>query len=184
MDKELARRESERGHSALRWFTPDEAALAEALATIIVPSDEDTPGIHEVGVLGPTAIVALDNLVLGSPYRQDLYSRGLLSFDVWARKQHGCKFIDMRKDDQIMLFRAAHLFYEYSTPPSSAIKKAWRKLHSIMQAINGSFFAAALYPMIRSDCLQVFYTSRISWIWLDYDGPPMDQGYSRLDTPR
>jgi hypothetical protein len=184
MDEELARRESEREHDTFRWFTPEEAAVAEILASIIVPSDEDSPGIREVGVLGPPAIVALDTLIVGSSYRQDLYSRGLLSFDAWARKEHGCKFVELRKEDQIMLFGAAQQFYEHSTAPGSAINKAWRKLHSIMQARNGSLFAVALYPMIRSDCLQVFYTSRVSWIWLDYDGPPMDQGYSRLETSR
>src|SRR5208283_2680528 len=104
MSKELARRDGERGCHNLRWFTPEEAVVAEALARVIVPSDEETPGIDEVDVFGPPAIVALDGLVATSPHRQYLYSRGLLSFDVWALKKHGCKFAEMSKEDQIRLF--------------------------------------------------------------------------------
>ena len=44
------------------------------------------------------------------------------------------------------------------------------------------FVAGLLYPHVRSDCFQVFYTSRVSWIWLEYDGPPMEKGYLKLDV--
>ncbi len=183
-DKELARRDAERGHDTLRWFTRDEAAVAEALARVIVPSNEETPGINEVDVLDPPAIVTLDNLVATSPYRQHLYSRGLLSFDRWALKDHECKFVEMTEGDQIALFREAQQVYEKRTGVTSTVKKAWSRLQAITQARKGAFFAARLYPQIRSDCLQVFYTSRVSWIWLEYDGPPMEKGYPDVTAPR
>jgi hypothetical protein len=44
MDKEQAHRDAQRGGDNFRWFTPDEAAVAEALGRIIVPSDGETPG--------------------------------------------------------------------------------------------------------------------------------------------
>ncbi|MGO9863380.1 MAG: gluconate 2-dehydrogenase subunit 3 family protein [Terriglobales bacterium] len=181
---EVTLRDAERGRHTFRWFTPEEAVVAEALANIIVPSDEETPGIDDVCVLGPAAIVALDGLVGESSYRQPVYSRGLLAFDIWARKEHGCNFAEMQERDQIMLFRTAQRIYEGPTASVSAISKLWRKLQAIKQARNGSFFAATLYPLIRGDCLQVFYTSRVSWIWLDYDGPPMDEGYPKLAARR
>jgi hypothetical protein len=184
MSKELASRDAGRGGKELRWFTPEEAALAEALARIIVPSDEASPGIDEVCVLDPPAIVALDKLVGTSPHRQELYSRGLLSFDRWALKLRGCKFAEMPKEEQITLFRTAQQTYEGCTNGTSAIRKAWRRLQAVSQAKKGVFFAAQLYPQIRSDCLQVFYTSRVSWVWLEYDGPPMEKGYPSVTTPR
>jgi Gluconate 2-dehydrogenase subunit 3 len=177
MNKELARRDAERGRDTLRWFTPEEVVVAEALATVIVPSDDETPGIDEVDVLGPAAIVVLDNMVTASPPRQYLYSRGLLSFDAWAMKERGCKFAEMSREDQIMLFSAAQRGYEDWSASASPVVKAWRKLRAFAQARNGSLFAAKLYSQIRDDCFQVFYTSRVSWVWLDYDGPPMDKGY-------
>ena len=182
--KELARRDAERGRNTLRWFTPEEATVAEAVARIIVPSDEETPGIDEVGVLDPPAIVALDKLATASSHRQHLYSRGLLSFDIWALRERKCKFAELPKQDQIAFFRAAHQIYEGWTDGSSALRKAWRRLQAITQVRKGAFFAAQLYPQIRDDCIQVFYTSRVSWTWLEYDGPPMEQGYPNLATPR
>lgn len=184
INEELVRRDAERGRNTLRWFTPEEAVVAQALATILVPSDEETPGIDDVGVLGPPAIVALDNLVTACPHRQHLYSRGLLSFDAWALKERKCKFAEMPKEDQIMLFSAAQRIYEAWTTGAPAIMKAWHRLRAITQGRNGSFFAAQLYPQIRDDCLQVFYTNRVSWVWLDYDGPPMDKGYPSLIEQR
>ena len=178
--REVAHRNAERGRNTFRWFTPEEAVAAEALANIVVPSDEETPGIDEVDVLGPPAIVALDNLVAKSSHRQELYSRGLLAFDAWALQERGCKFAEMPKEDQVTLFGAAQRAYEDWTANASAVVKAWRRLRAIAQARNGSFFAAKLYSQIRDDCFQIFYTSRVSWVWLDYDGPPMDKGYPSL----
>ncbi len=184
MNKELARRDSERGGNNLRWFTPDEVGVVEALARIIVPSDEETPGIDEVCVLGPPAIEVLDNLVAKSSHRQHLYSRGLLSFDLWAVKRNKSKFAEMRREDQIMLLSAAQQVYDNMTGEATRVRRVWHKLRVITQARGGPFFAAQLYPQIRNDCLQVFYTSRVSWVWLEYDGPPMDKGYPSLVHPR
>lgn len=184
INKELARRSALRGQGAFRWFIQEEAAVAEALAKIIVPSDENTPGIDEIDVLGPPAIVILDNLVTTSPERQYVYSRGLLSFDIWAIEERGCKFAAMTTNDQIMLLRSAQQVYEEWTARVPSMVKVWRRLRSIARVRSGQFFAAQLYPQIRSDSFQAFYTSRVSWIWLEYDGPPMDEGYPRLEARR
>ena len=183
MKEELARRDGERGGHNLRWFTPEEASVAEALARIIVPSDEETPGLDDVGVLDLPAIIALDNLVIGSQYRQQLYSRGLLAFDNWALSQHGCKFAEVRKEDQIKFFSAVQQVSENKTDGIDLITRAWRKLR-ITQPTSALHAAAQLYPHIRTDCIQVFYTSRVSWVWLEYDGPPMDKGYPSLTEQR
>jgi len=182
-EKELARRDAERPGKDLRWFTPEEASVAEALARIIVPSDEETPGLDDVGVLDLPAIIALDNLVIGSQYRQQLYSRGLLAFDNWALSQHGCKFAEVRKEDQIKFFSAVQQVSENKTDGIDLITRAWRKLR-ITQPTSALHAAAQLYPHIRTDCIQVFYTSRVSWVWLEYDGPPMDKGYPSLTEQR
>jgi hypothetical protein len=90
----------------------------------------------------------------------------------------------MQKEDQIMLFSAAQRVYEDWTAGAPPIMKAWHRIRAIAQARRGSLFAGQLYPQIRNDCLQVFYTSRVSWVWLEYDGPPMDKGYPSLVKPR
>lgn len=183
-NKELARRNAQRGSNSLRWFTPDEAVVAEALAKIIVPSDEETPGMEEVCVLDEPPIVTLDKLVEASSHRQQAYAYGLLAFDRWALNEHGRRFFELTKEDQTALFRTAQQMYEGWTGDVPVISKALRRLRAIMQARKGLFFAGQLYPQIRSDCIQVFYTSRVSWVWLEYDGPPMEKGYPSVTTPR
>lgn len=180
LDTELAGRNSERGRGNLRWMTVDEAVVAEALANLLVPSDNDTPGIDEVCVLGPSTLESLDKLITNSGERQTLYSRGLRSFDVWALRKRQCKFAAMTPEDQIDMLKASQRIYEEWTAPAPAVKKAWWRFKIVVRGKGIPFLAAQLYPQIRSDCFQVFYTSRVSWIWLGYDGPPMDEGYPRL----
>ena len=183
-NKEIVRRNASRGRGPFRWFTPEEAAVAEALAKVIVPSDDETPGTDEVGVLDEPAIVALDKLVAASSHRQQVYARGLLSFDRWALNERGRRFAELQEGDQIALFKAAQQLWERRNLGVSGIKRAWWKLKALGQVRKGVLFAADLYPQIRSDCLQVFYTSRVSWVWLEYDGPPMEKGYPSVTTPR
>lgn len=184
LDKELASRDAARVHSLVQHFTADEAAVAEALANLIIPSDDDTPGIDDVCVLGPSTLESLDKLIASSPERQGLYCRGLLAFDSWALRERQCKFAAMTKEDKNRLLKSAQLIYEEWTLPAPAVKKAWRRLRIVILGKGIPFLAGQLYPQIRSDCFQVFYTSRVSWIWLEYDGPPMDQGYPHLTARR
>lgn len=182
--KESRRRNGKRGWNSLQWFTQEEATTAEALLKIIIPSEEDSPGIEDVAVLGPSAITLLDKLVQSSPFKQDLYSLGLLSFDIWAVKQFGSKFADLPTNQQVILFRMAQEIYDNRERLDSPIKKGAGKLLSVAQARAGKLHASQLYPMIRADAFQIFYTSRVSWAWLEYDGPPMEKGYPSVLKPR
>ena len=160
--------------------------MAEALARLIVPSDEETPGIDEVCVLDPPAMVTLDKILStsSSSARQRTYARGLLSFDLWALKERGCKFAQMPEESQKALFQTAQQIHEEWTGSMPVTRKALCRLRSILCEKREAILASLLYPQIRGDCLRIFYTSRVSWTWLEYDGPPMDKGYSRLTMPR
>ena len=179
-DKELARRDARRGKGTYRWFVPEEAAAVESLGRIIIPSDEETPGLDEVGVLDAPAVVTLDRMIAASPTRQHAYSRGLLSFDVWALEQDKCTFSQMSTERQVAVFAAAERFNEAFTDRGSTLNRVLRRLQDITHVRKGIYFASLLYSQIRTDCLQVFYTSRVSWTWLEYDGPPMEKGYPDL----
>lgn len=182
MNAKLASRDAQRGKDGRQWFTADEATAADALATIIVPSDEKSPGFEDVGVLDPPGIVALDRLVAASWYSQFLYSRGLFALHIVAIKKHKRGFAELSKLEQTRLLETAQQVYESWSSPS-ALKRGLHKVRSVVQARNGWYFVAQLYPQIRNDCIQVFYTSHVCWTWLGYDGPPMDEGYPHL-TPR
>jgi len=182
-DRELARRDSARGQGKYHWLTEEESSVAGELAKIIVPSDEETPGLDDIDVLGPSAVEMLDKLLHSDSGKQKIYARGLLAFESWASRKHGRRFSQLDVTDQSAMFREAQQYSEKLQSGSKAIQ-AWRSLSGVMRAADGRFFAAQLYPEIRKDFLQVFYTSRVSWVWLEYDGPPMDEGYPRLARRR
>jgi len=79
-NQELGCRNAERKGCSGQWLTPEETAVAEALTKIIISSEEESPGIDEVGVLGPSAITLLDKMISECPIKPHFYSRGLLSY--------------------------------------------------------------------------------------------------------
>lgn len=182
MDREIARRNSIRGQGKYLWLTAEESVVAGDLAKIIVPSDDETPGLDDIDVLGPSAVEMLDKLLRIDQWKQMTYARGLLAFDCWAETKHGCIFSKLDENSQAALFREAQRYCERLLS-GSKMTKLWRTLSEAIWGMRGRYLAAQLYPVIRRDFLRVFYTSRVSWIWLEYDGPPMDEGYPRL-VPR
>jgi hypothetical protein len=184
-NQELNRRNLQRNESSGHWFTQEESTVAEALGKIIIPSDEESPGFDEVCVLGPSAVTSLDKMVKGCTNRQYFYSRGLLSFDIWASQVYGRRFAELSVEQQTHLFRCAQQISDRWKAKPSLITKLWRRFGAPFAEVRkGTFYAASLYPMIREDSLQIFYTSRVSWVWLEYDGPPMEKGYLNLIGPR
>ena len=183
LDEAIAAKAASRGRNGLLWFTPEEAAIAQALGCIIIPSDEQTPGFDDIDVLGPPGIEVLDGFVAEDTGRQALYARGLLSFDLWARREYGRGFAELTREEQIALFRAAEQVGE-SWTAGSVPQRALVRIRSILQIRSGRYFAVKLFAQVIRDCFQVFYTSRVSWVWLEYDGPPMDEGYPVLTGRR
>ena len=179
----MARRAAKRELGDFRSITPDDAVVAEALANLIIPSDDETPGMEDICVLGPSTLESLDRLIANSTDRQHLYSRGLAAFDAWAQQERGCAFASMPREDQVRLVKASEQLYEDWIAPNGFLQKAWRRFTIVIRGRGVPFSCSQLFPQIRSDCFQIFYTSRVSWTWLNYDGPPMDEGYPGL-APR
>jgi Gluconate 2-dehydrogenase subunit 3 len=184
LSKELDRRNARRAVNPSQWLVPEEAAVAWALAKIIVPSADGSPGMEDISRPDQTAVALLDKIVAEDSERQALYSHGLLAFDHWALNESGCEFADLSVEQQARLFRDAQQRHDAQVTGTSRIAKLRRAFEALIWARKGVFHAERLYPIIRNDCLQIFYTSSISWTWLQYDGPPMDQGYCSLTQSR
>jgi len=170
------KRSSEKNH----WFTREERAQVYVLATLIVPSDEMSPGAEHLDVLGPSVVDRLDALVAGSPHRQVLYARGLLATDQLARDKWGGKLVDLSSDYQLNLLGFIDHLNQKWSKPTSLMRKITRKLVTLYYRWSGLFAAVELFPRLVQDVFQVFYTDQVSWIWLGYDGPPMPNGYPDL----
>jgi len=164
-----------------KWLLPEEQETAKVLLNLIVPSDTETPGVDDIDVLGPSAIEVLDKLIARRPERQVIYARGLLCFDIWAREVYGRAIGEIDVEGQLNLVSSAEMLWKRTREGRSVFAKVRNPVaEMIVHARGGRLFAAELFNQIRNDCLRIFYTSRVGWIWLEYDGPPMDEGYPKL----
>jgi len=175
--EELARRDRERPREGPQWFTADESALVEVLAHLIVPSDEGSPGAEQMDVLGRSAVETLDRLVAASPRRQALYARGLLALDRLAKDEYKSTFVALSQENQVHLLQFVDRRHQEWSKPISITAKLKTKIAILYHKWSGLFPATELFPTLVQDVLQAFYTNRVSWAWLDYDGPPMPEGY-------
>jgi hypothetical protein len=182
--KELHRRNARRSANVSQWFVPEEAAVAWALAKIIIPSGDGSPGIENLSRPDQSAVGLLDKMVSEDSEKKALYSYGLLAFDHWAMAKSKRGFAELSVEHQAYLFRAAQQRHEARVTDTSRLAKLRRAFEALIYARKGTFHAERLFPIIRNDCLQIFYTSGVSWAWLQYDGPPMDEGYCSLTRPR
>lgn len=183
--KELARRHRERLRDGRRWFTADETALVEVLAHLIVPSDETGPGAEQLRLLGRPVAETLDRLVAGSQRRQVLYARGLLALDRLANDKYQAHFVELSPQNQVHLLEVVdQLRLKWSQPSSLSAKIKTKIVKLLYDQWSGVSPAAELFPTLVQDVLQAFYTDPVSWAWLDYDGPPMREGYPNLLASR
>lgn len=181
--RELRSRNASRTGGSSQWFTRQEAVVALALARIIVPDGDGSPGIDSISP-DQGAVTLLDGMMVGDSHRQLLYSYGLLAFDRWALIECGSGFADLSTEDQIRIFRMAQERRNCYSAGVSSLAKMRRAFDALIYARKGIFYADKLCPIIRNDCLEIFYTSQASWTWLQYDGPPMEKGYPSVTRPR
>jgi hypothetical protein len=163
-----------------RWFTADESALVKILANLIVPSDDTGPGAAQLAVAGRPAVETLDRLVAGSRPRQAVYARGLPALDRLAKDAYRSKFADLSQPDQVRLLQVVDRVGRKWAKPDSLASKIGTRIVILYHKWSGLYPAVELFRTLVQDVLQTFYTDPLSWAWLDYDGPPMPEGYPGL----
>ena len=173
----LARRapgSPERGEG---WLREDERRLLEALSAAIVPSDESGAGAREANVVD-----ALNRRLAASPSHQQLYARGLPSFDTLSQKKFGHVFAELSPSEQTDLLREVDRLSGGESDAQSGGTRVVGKALQLYRSVR--FPAARLFPVLVEDVMQAFYTNPVSWKWLGYDGPPMPRGYLDPTHPR
>jgi choline dehydrogenase-like flavoprotein len=184
MDKESRRRNNERLVNGKYRFLPEEARIIDVLASLIVPSDENTPGTNEMDVMGASAVKALEELVADSQYRQTLYTRGLIALNAVSLRKELREFVDLPNDKQLEILMNMEAGLSARQGAESFRGKLNKKIQVLKQLWRGTYPAIELFPILVRDVKEVFYSSEVSWIWLDYDGPPMPNGYKDLHVSR
>lgn len=158
-----------------KWFNSREYAIVGALAAMIIPSDETGSGALEANVVG-----SLDHLLAERKDRHTLYKEGLNAFDELARSKHSQEFIKLTQEQQLSLLELVSSTSEelvltdfsLSNRINRKIKYYYYKYFS-----HGLGATIDLFPKLVKDVKNAFYTSRVSWDWLGYDGPPQPLGY-------
>jgi choline dehydrogenase-like flavoprotein len=181
--RELERRNRERSADPTRWFTREERDLVAILVSLLVPTDESSPGASDLGTLGPSAVDRIDAWVAASAHERDVYARGLLVLDEMARKDSGGHFVELSEERQLDLLRLIDKGGQGSERGSDIRSRIRRVTLNLYRMWDGSGAATEFFPLLRRDVLAAFYTSEISWRWLGYDGPPMPDGYHDPTRP-
>lgn len=88
------------------FFTAEEQAVLDRLADIIIPTDEQSPGAHEAGVVKYLDILA----GVTAPRRQQLWRQGLAAVETSARARfaHGFSVCTRAQQEEIVGLMAAH----------------------------------------------------------------------------
>jgi electron transfer flavoprotein beta subunit len=174
--REIEKLDAERNPGKSSWFTQGELSLAHCLASIIIPSDDASPGAEDAEVANN-----LDRWVVNSSIQhKELYSRCFYSFDRWARWKYGAAFMELSPERQLALMKLIDGEYRNLIMPASPVSKVIRKFRFFRYLQKGLIPAVESFPTLVSDMLRIFYTSETSWAWLGYDGPPMPLGYPDL----
>ena len=182
--RERKRRDGERPADRTRWFTPQEREIVEALASLMVPSDQDTPGAAEVEVLGPSVVEVVDRAVAACAEKRAAYCRGLIVLDELAERRYGSRLLQLSVDKRIELIALVDDLCRHRMEMEGLRGKVRKKLSFLRNVWDWSSAAVTLFTVMRRDVLAAFYTSEVCWIWLGYDGPPMPDGYPSLVEPR
>jgi len=169
--EEWDRRNIKRPADTSCWFVAEETLLVKAVSSLLIPS-ENGPGADEAGVVD-----RIDGLLRRSPELQAIYGPGLIAFDSVAVKKKGRQFaeLDGNQQRELLLYLDGLHHRIEQTPTLGA------KIRSVCLSLrcrwDGSFEAVQLFPTIKHDVMQAFYTSQVCWKWLRYYGPPMPRGY-------
>lgn len=143
------------------FFTPYQAALAEEVSALIIPSD-DSPGAREAGV-----VFELDRMAADSKKDQEVYTAGIAWLDYMAEKiADKGSFLDLSHAEKIRILTIA----DSGNLPFS--EKLMFFIRYRCTRTTRRFFA-----MMRRRTMEIFYTSEAGWRMLGYKGPPQWAGY-------
>ncbi len=90
------------------FFTPAEIAVLDRLADIIIPTDDQSPGAHEAGVVHYLDLLAS----VSAPARQQAWRSGVAAVESAAAARFSRAFMECAREqqEQIVATMAAHEF--------------------------------------------------------------------------
>ncbi len=158
-----------------RVLTEHEFATLEALADIIVPSDELGPGAADVD-----AARRLEDRLMRDSRMLTRYREGLRWLDEAASQVYGrgTLFVNLKRDEQVALLQEIErVSRELRRPPTDLLDRAWRYWDKLVTNLFGLGAGVFFFDLVRDDVLETVYAHPRMWALLGYDGPPQPLGY-------
>jgi hypothetical protein len=152
----------------IRFFTPDEATVLEAVLDRILPQD-DRDEAHRIPILP-----ALDERLFSGRidgYRYDdmppdgeAHHLGLRAIDIIARHMFARPFTDLGPGERDQVLKTVH----DGCPP--AAEEIWRRMP-----------VKRYWAMLVQDAVEVYYAHPHAWDEIGFGGPAYPRGYMRQE---
>ena len=155
----------------IRFFTPDEARLMQAVIDRILPQD-DRDADHKIPILPAIDDRLFHNRIDGYRY-EDMppdtvaYRLGLQAIDTIAQAVFGQPFVDLPPDQQDRVLQSIH------DGKADAAREIWQRM-------NCQHF----WMLLVQDCIEGYYAHPWAWDEIGFGGPAYPRGYSALSGGR
>ncbi|HEX6540500.1 MAG TPA: gluconate 2-dehydrogenase subunit 3 family protein [Ktedonobacterales bacterium] len=152
----------------LRFFSPDEARLMQAVIDRVLPQD-DRDDEHKIPILNVIDDRLYHNRIDGYRYEdmppdREAHRLGLRAIDTIARKVHGQPFVDLSPSEQDLVLKSIH-----DCQPQAA--------HDIWQRMDCQRY----WMLLMQDCIEGYYAHPWAWDEIGFGGPAYPRGYMRLE---
>ena len=152
----------------IRFFTPDEARLMQAVIDRILPQD-DRDDDHKIPILPTIDDRLFTNRIDGYRY-EDMppdtvaHRLGLQAIDTIAHAVFGRPFVDLPPDQQDRVLQSIH------DGKADAADEIWQRM-------NCQHF----WMLLVQDCIEGYYAHPWAWDEIGFGGPAYPRGYMRLE---
>ncbi len=152
----------------IRFFSPEEARLMEAVCDRILPQD-DRDEAHKIPI-----VPQIDQRLYrnehdgyryeGMPPDPEAFRLGLQAIEQIARHLHGCRFLEIGPQEQDELLRSLH----DATP--GAGHEIWARMP-----------VHRFWMLLVQDCADAYYSHPWAWDEIGFGGPAYPRAYIRLE---
>jgi hypothetical protein len=153
----------------IRFFSPEEARLLEAVCSHIIPQDDREPRAR-IPVMPQIDKRLAANKIPGyqfedMPSDREAYRLGLQAIDQIAVHLHARTFVELEPLEQDLLLKLLH----DGKPP--AAHEIWKRMP-----------VHRFWMLLVQDCIEGYYCHPASWDEIGYGGPAYPRGYMRLEN--
>jgi len=153
----------------IRFFTPDEARLMQAICDRIIPQD-DRDEAHKISVLNYIDNRLYNRQIDGyrfedMPPDHEAHRLGLQAIDAIAQFLYHQPFIDLGPLEQDTVLKSIH----DGSPPAA---------HAIWEKMSVSRF----WMLLVQDVVDAYYAHPYAWDEVGFGGPAYPRGYMRLEN--